>query len=61
MTRFILYAILIYIVYLLIKWAFRYGSISAKLKNGRRKTEKKKSKIDPENIEDADYTEVKEE
>ncbi|HEY3250390.1 MAG TPA: hypothetical protein VGK25_04655 [Ignavibacteria bacterium] len=58
MFRYILYAILIYIVYLAIKWAFRLGALSQK----KTKIDKSgKSKIDLKNIEDAEFTEVKKE
>jgi len=58
MFRYIIYAILIYLVYLAVKWAFRLGAISQK----KQKIDKSgKSKIDPKNIEDAEFTEVRKE
>ena len=59
MFRFILYAIVIYFVYLAIKWAFRLGAASGRVKNEKKNFEKQKSKIDLKNIEDAEFTEVK--
>ena len=56
MSRFIIYAILIYLVYLAIKWAFRFGERSGA---GRKLRKNDKSKINLKNIEDAEFTEVK--
>jgi hypothetical protein len=58
MFRYILFAILIYIIYLAIKWAFRLGSLSQKRRNIDKS---EKSKIDLKNIQDAEFTEVKKE
>lgn len=56
MFRYVIYALLIYLVYLAIKWAFRLGALSQK----KGKIDKSsKSKVDPENIQDAEFTEVK--
>ena len=60
MYRYILYAIIIYFIYLAIKWAFRLGAASGRVKREKNKFEKQKSKIDLKNIEDAEFTEVKE-
>lgn len=58
MLRYILYAILIYIVYLAIKWSFRLGKISQKKKN-EVKSSGAKTKINTGDIEDAEFTEIK--
>ncbi len=59
MFRFIFYAIIIYLVYLAIKWAFRLGAASGRVKSEKKKFEKQKSKPDLKNIEDAEFTEIK--
>jgi hypothetical protein len=61
MLRFIIYAILIYIVYLAVKWAYRLGSITQKNKNEVKSApgNKPKPKIDPRDVEDAEFTEIK--
>lgn len=61
MLRFIIYAILIYVVYLAIKWAFRLGAITQKNKNTVKSPpgQKPKPKIDPRDVEDAEFTEIK--
>ncbi len=53
MFRYIIYAILIYLVYLAIKWAFRLGAASKK----ESKSFKKRNNF--KNIEEAEYKEVK--
>lgn len=61
MFRFVIYAVIIYLVYLAIKWAFRIGAQSGKWKAENKKFDRQKSKIDQKDIEDAEYTEVKKE
>jgi hypothetical protein len=56
MLRFIFYAVIIYLVYLAIKWAFRFG----KAYSGVSKNKKTSSLRDRlKNIEEAEFTEVK--
>jgi hypothetical protein len=60
MLRFIIYAILIYVVYLAIKWSFRLGKISQKKKSEVKSTgSNAKPKINTGDIEDAEFTEIK--
>lgn len=61
MLRYIIYAILIYVVYLAVKWSFRLGAISQKNKNAVKNSpaQKPKSKINPRDVEDAEFTEIK--
>jgi len=57
MFRFILYAVIIYLIYLVLKWVISYSR-----KQGIRAGQKKsfrKSGINFDNIEEADFTEVK--
>ena len=58
MFRYIIYAILIYLVYLAVKWSFRLGKVSSTIK---KENEKLKKQDNFKNIEDAEYTEVKKE
>jgi len=58
MFRYIIYAILIYLVYLAVKWAFRLGKASSSIK---KENEKFKKQDNFKNIEEAEYTEVKKE
>ena len=60
MLRFIIYAILIYVVYLAIKWSFRLGAITQKKKTEVKNTgTNTKPKINTGDIEDAEFTEIK--
>ena len=61
MFRYVIYAIILYLVYMAIKWAYRLGANSYKWKIEKKDSEKQKSKIDKKNIEDAEFTEVKKE
>lgn len=60
MFRYIFYAIIIYLVYLAIKWSYRLGAASRRVKSEKKKFEKQKSKLDLKNVEDAEFTEIKE-
>lgn len=56
MFRYIIYAIIIYLVYLAVKWAFRIG----KSYGARKKINRKENIRDRfRNVEEAEYTEVK--
>lgn len=60
MLRFIIYAILIYVVYFAIKWAYRIGAITQKKKNEVKTSGTgAKPKINTGDIEDAEFTEIK--
>ena len=60
MLRFIIYAILIYAVYLAVKWSFRLGALTQKNKTTVKNTgPKSKSKINTGEVEDAEFTEIK--
>jgi len=61
MLRYIIYAVLIYIVYLAVKWSFRLGAISQKNKSAVKNSagQKPKPKIDQRDVEDAEFTEIK--
>lgn len=60
MLRYLIYAILIYVVYLAIKWSFRIGKITQKKKDEVKVAgNKTKPKINTGDIEDAEFTEIK--
>ncbi|HJY63288.1 MAG TPA: hypothetical protein VJ455_03960 [Ignavibacteria bacterium] len=56
MFRYIIYAIIIYIVYLAVKWAFRLGAASS---GGKKESKNFKRRNNFKNIEEAEYKEVK--
>jgi len=60
MLKYIAYAILIYFVYLAIKWSFRLGANSQKKRGEvKSKGEKPKAKVNPREVEDAEFKEIK--
>jgi len=60
MLRYLIYAILIYIVYLAVKWSFRLGANSQKKRGEVKNTgAKPKAKVDQRDVEDAEFTEIK--
>jgi len=58
--RYIFYAVLIYLVYIILKYLLKIiASISRPISTKHPPKPKRNSKFDPDQIEDADYEEIK--